>query len=62
MFEAEIRGTLRTAARGHGNAAWERHWVPDGSQETLAELAGDAKGDEVRNAAYLALAKALTTR
>lgn len=62
VFEAEIRGTLRTAARGHGNAAWERHWVPDGREETLAELAGHADGDVVRNAAYLALAKVLTAR
>jgi inosine/xanthosine triphosphate pyrophosphatase family protein len=60
LFEAAIRGTLVTKGRGHGNAPWERHWIPDGHTQTLAELAGHAQSDEIRNGAYLQLAKALT--
>lgn len=59
-FEAKIPGMLITKGRGEGNAAWERHWVPDGRSETLAELAGHAQSDEIRNGAYLQLAKALS--
>ena len=62
LFEAVIKGKLVLKGRGEGNAAWERHWVPDGKKETLAELAGEASFEDVRNGAYLALAKELAGR
>lgn len=58
VFEVAIKGTLHVKPRGDGNAPWERHWVPDGKGESLAELAGP-DADELQNAPYIALAKVL---
>ena len=58
VFEVAIKGTLQSKPRGDGNAPWERHWVPDGKNETLAELAGP-DADELQNAPYIALARML---
>lgn len=60
VFEGAIKGTLRTAPHGRGNAAWERHWIPDGmAAKTIADLVDGAEAEELRNAAYLGLAKRL---
>lgn len=61
VFESAIAGSLRTAAHGRGNAAWERHWIPDGHDKTLADLVDAASEEGLRNASYLALAKQLRT-
>lgn len=59
VFESSIPGSLRTAAHGRGNAAWERHWIPDGHDRTVADLVDAAAEEALRNASYLALAKHL---
>lgn len=58
VFEVAMKGTLTAKPRGDGNAPWERHWIPEGKSETLAELAGP-DADELQNAPYIALAKVL---
>lgn len=60
VFEAALKGTLRTTPHGRGNAAWERHWIAEGQTKTIADLVDGAAEEELRNAAYLALAKRLT--
>lgn len=62
LFEVAIKGTLVAKGRGEGNAAWERHWIPEGRKETLAQLAGASDFEAVRNGAYLQLAKVLSAR
>jgi inosine/xanthosine triphosphate pyrophosphatase family protein len=54
VFEIAIPGRLRTEPRGHGVAAWERHWEPkEGPRgETLATLADHG----MQNRPYLDLA------
>ena len=56
VFSGAIKGTLRATPRGRGNAAWERCWIPEGREQTFAEL---SSAEELRNGPYLALAKFL---
>ena len=58
VFEVAIPGKLVKKGKGDGNAPWERHWIPDGKAETLAELAGP-DADELQNKPYIDLAKLL---
>ena len=58
-FETVIRGRVTATGRGEGNAPWESFWIPEGRTETLAELADDPIADELQNAPYIALARAL---
>ena len=59
VFESAIPGSLRTVAHGRGNAAWERHWIPESHEQTVADLVDAAAEEGLRNASYLALARQL---
>ncbi len=57
VFEAAIAGRLVANGRGKGVAPWERFWIPEGSEKTLAE-----GGAQVRNSPYVELAKLIAAK
>ncbi len=59
VYEAAIPGRLTATPRGEGNAPWESFWIPDGQTRTLGELADEPIADDLQNAPYMSLARAL---
>jgi non-canonical purine NTP pyrophosphatase (RdgB/HAM1 family) len=55
VFSGSISGTLLRDPRGEGGYGWDRIWVPDGYERTLAEMQSSKFVVNMRAAAYLEL-------
>ncbi len=55
LFEGESEGAMAREPRGEGGYGWDRLWVPDGYERTLAELAASKYLVNMRHAPFLAL-------
>ena len=61
MIAAACRGKIADKPAGPEQLGWDRLFVPDGEQRTLAELTADGDVVAFRREAYAQLAKALGT-
>ncbi len=59
LYEGSVAGTLLSAPRGEPGFGWDRLWVPDGYDRTLAELRGSTYVVNMRAAPYLELGELL---
>ncbi len=55
VFSGSISGTLLREPRGEGGFGWDRLWVPDGYDRTLAEMKSSKLVVNMRAAPYLEL-------
>jgi len=62
VFLGQIHGSFASEARGQGGYGWDRVFVPDGYQRTLAELGASKYLVNMRHAPYLDLADYLRGR
>jgi non-canonical purine NTP pyrophosphatase (RdgB/HAM1 family) len=59
VFSGSISGTLLEEPRGEGGYGWDRIWMPDGYDRTLAEMQSSAFVVNMRAAPYLELGDTL---
>jgi inosine/xanthosine triphosphate pyrophosphatase family protein len=55
VFSGSISGTLLSEPRGEGGHGWDRIWLPDGYERTLAEMQSSKFVVNMRAAPYLEL-------
>ncbi len=55
VFEDSVEGTFLAEPRGDGGYGWDRAWLPDGYQRTLAEMVGNKSFVNMRQRPYVEL-------